>query len=147
LSPPGLETVRPGDASGPLLGGTLTQILASLGTPHAFVPPTGYVLFLDEVGERPYRLDRMVTQLRQSGLLARASAVVVGELPGCDEPGGQPTARATMADVLADFHGPVLIGFPSGHTIGPTLTLPFGVNARVVADRSPRLIVEEAAVS
>ena len=53
----------------PLLGGTLTQLLASLGTPFAFAPPPGYVLFLDEVGERPYRLDRMVTQLRQTGLL------------------------------------------------------------------------------
>jgi muramoyltetrapeptide carboxypeptidase len=147
LTAPGLEAVRPGEASGPLLGGTLTQLLASLGTPHAFSPVMGYVLFLDEVGERPYRLDRMVTQLRQSGLLARASAIVVGELPGCDEPGGHPTSRATMADVLAEFPGPVLIGFPSGHTVGPTITLPFGVSARVVAGPSPRLIVEEAAVS
>ena len=73
-----------------LLGGTLTQLLASLGTPFAFAPPHGYVLFLDEVGERPYRLDRMVTQLRQTGLLARAGAVVIGELPKCDEPGGRP---------------------------------------------------------
>ena len=63
----------PGEARGLLLGGTLTQLLASLGTPFAFAPPPGYVLFLDEVGERPYRLDRMVTQLRQTGLLgARA---------------------------------------------------------------------------
>ena len=68
-----LETIRRGEARGPLLGGTLTQLLASLGTPFAFAPPAGYVLFLDEVGERPYRLDRMVTQLRQTGLLARAS--------------------------------------------------------------------------
>ena len=52
------------------------------------------MLFLDEVGERPYRLDRMVTQLRQTGLLARASAVVIGELPQCDEPAASPTARA-----------------------------------------------------
>jgi muramoyltetrapeptide carboxypeptidase len=105
------------------------------------------VLFLDEVGERPYRLDRMITQMRQSGLLARASAIVVGELPGCDEPAGQPTARGAIADALADFPGPVLIGFPSGHTVGPTVTLPFGVAARVVADSRPRLVIEEGAVS
>ncbi len=97
----------PGEAAGMLLGGTLTQLLASLGTPFAFAPPPGYVLFLDEVGERPYRLDRMVTQLRQTGLLARASAVVIGELPRCDEPSGDPTARAVMADLFADFPGPV----------------------------------------
>ena len=71
LAPPGLEAIAPGEARGMLLGGTLTQLLASLGTPFAFDPPPGYVLFLDEVGERPYRLDRMVTQLRLTGLLAR----------------------------------------------------------------------------
>ena len=146
LSPPGLETIARGEARGMLLGGTLTQVLASIGTPYAFSPPQGYVLFLDEVGERPYRLDRMVTQLQQTGLLAKASAVVIGELPRCDEPSGIPTARAVMADLFKNFPGPVLFGFPSGHTIGPAFTLPFGVMSRVVADTRPRLIVEEAAV-
>jgi muramoyltetrapeptide carboxypeptidase len=147
LTAPGLDVVRPGEGAGVLLGGTLTQLVASLGTPYAFNPPQPHVLFLDEVGERPYRLDRMITQMRQSGLLARASAIVVGELPGCDEPAGQPTARGAIADALADFPGPVLIGFPSGHTVGPTVTLPFGVAARVVADSRPRLVIEEGAVS
>jgi muramoyltetrapeptide carboxypeptidase len=146
LAPPSLDTVRPGEAGGILLGGTITQILASLATPFAFAPPPSFVLFLDEVGERPYRLDRMVTQLRQSGILARATAVVIGELPKCDEPSGDVTARAVMADLFADFPGPVLIGFPSGHTTGPAMTLPFGVQARVVAGRRPRLIIDEAAV-
>jgi len=146
LSAPGLDTLRPGEAAGVLLGGTLTQLLASLATPFAFAPPPGHVLFLDEVGERPYRLDRMVTQLRQTGLLARASAVVIGELPQCDEPSGDPTARAVMADLFADFPGPVVIGFPSGHTAGPSMTLPFGVSCRVIAGNRPRLVIEEAAV-
>ncbi|MCH9032986.1 MAG: hypothetical protein IID42_00600 [Planctomycetes bacterium] len=75
---PGLDTVREGEACGPLLGGTLTQLVASLGTPYAFAPPSGYVLLLDEVGERPYRIDRMLTQLTASGVLARAAAVVCG---------------------------------------------------------------------
>ena len=70
LAPPALETIGRAKPRGLLLGGTLTQLLASLGTPFAFAPPPGYVLFLDEVGERPYRLDRMVTQLRQTGLLS-----------------------------------------------------------------------------
>ena len=146
LTSPALETIRPGEAAGVLLGGTLTQLLASLATPFAFAPPPGYVLFLDEVGERPYRLDRMLTQLRQTSLLARAAAIVIGELPQCDEPNGDPTARAVMADLLADFPGPVLIGFPSGHTAGPAMTLPFGVSCRVVAGNRPRLVIEEAAV-
>ncbi|HJZ71790.1 MAG TPA: hypothetical protein VKE51_08615, partial [Vicinamibacterales bacterium] len=147
LTAPGLESIREGDARGVLLGGTLTQLLASLGTPFAFTPPAGYVLFLDEVGERPYRLDRMVTQLKQAGLLAHASAVVIGELPRCDEPGGDPTARAVMADLFADFPGPVLIGFPSGHTVSPAMTLPFGVRCRVVSAVTPRVVIEEAAVA
>lgn len=143
---PSLETIRSGEAAGPLFGGTLTQLLGSLGTPFPFAPPDQYVLFLDEVGERPYRLDRMVTQLRQTGLLAKARAVVVGELPGCDEQSGEPTARSVMADVLSDFDGPVVIGFPSGHTAGPAMTLPFGVSSRVIASASPALIIEEPAV-
>src|SRR6185503_14008884 len=113
-----------------------TQLLASLGTPFAFNPPPGYVLFLDEVAERPYRLDRMVTQLGQAGLLARASAVVIGQLPKCDEPSG-PTAQTVMANLFADFPGPVVMGFPSGHTTGPAMTLPFGVDCRVVGSDHP----------
>ena len=146
LAPPALEAVRSGEAVGTLLGGTVTQLLASLGTPYAFDPPSGYVLLFDEVGERPFRLDRMVTQLRQAGLLARASAVIIGELPQCDEPSGDPTGRAVVADLLRDFPGPVVIGFPSGHTIGPAMTLPLGVTCRVIADSRPRLVIEEAAV-
>jgi muramoyltetrapeptide carboxypeptidase len=146
LNPPGLETIRAGEARGPLYGGTITQLLASLATPYAFEPPAGCVLFLDEVGERPYRLDRMITQLKQSGILVRAAGIVLGELPRCDEPSGDPTARAVVADLFADFPGPVLIGFPSGHTEGPAMTLPFGVNCRVVTGPRPAVIVDEPAV-
>ena len=146
LTTAAVETIRSGDVTGPLFGGTLAQLVASLGTPFAFSPPQGHVLFLDEVNERPYRLDRMLTQLRQAGVLARAAAVVVGELPGCDEPAGVPTARSVVVDLFNDFPGPVLIGFPSGHTAGPAITLPLGVMCRVVGDRRPRLVIEEAAV-
>jgi muramoyltetrapeptide carboxypeptidase len=146
LATDALEPVRGGEACGPLFGGTMTQLLASIGTPYAFNPPQGHVLFFDEVAERPYRLDRMVTQLRQTGLLARAAAIVVGQLPRCDEPGGDPTARAVMADLLADFPGPVVLGFPSGHTTGPAMTLPLGVACRVIGGPRPRVIIEESAV-
>jgi muramoyltetrapeptide carboxypeptidase len=146
LRPAGLETIRPGEASGMLLGGTLSQLVASLGTPYAFDPPERFVLFVDEVAERPYRIDRMFMQLRLSGLVARASAIVFGELPRCDEPAGEPTVREVAADLLRDFPGPVLAGFPSGHTTGPAWTLPFGVCARVLAGARPALVIEEAAV-
>jgi muramoyltetrapeptide carboxypeptidase len=141
-----LEIVRPGDARGVLLGGTLTQLLASFNTPYAFDPPPGHILFIDEVGERPYRLDRMLTQLRLSGLLSRAAGVIFGELPGCDEPGGNITARDVVRDLMRDFRGPVILGLPSGHTTSPALTLPFGIEATVEAATTPRIVIEEAAV-
>ena len=144
---PCLEALVSGEATGMLVGGTLTQLVASLATPFAFDPPPGCVLFLDEVGERPYRLDRMLTQLRLSGILGRASAVVFGELPRCDEPGGSPGARATVAALMRGFPGPVLFGLPSGHTAGATLTLPLGVRARVLTAPRPAIVVEESAVA
>ena len=146
LCPTGVEILKRGEARGVLLGGTLTQLLASLATPFAFTPPDGYVLFLDDVGERPYRIDRMLTQLRQAGLLAAAAAVVCAEFPACRDDAGR-DARSVIAALLADFPGPVLFGFPSGHTAGPTLTLPLGVTVTVTARRRPGLLVEEAAVA
>jgi muramoyltetrapeptide carboxypeptidase len=147
ITHPQVEVLRAGEAAGLLVGGTLTQLLGSLGTPYAFDPPAGHILFIDEVAERPYRIDRMLTQLRLSGLLARASGLVFGELPRCDEPGDAgPAIKAVVRDLLADFPGPVLFGLPSGHTSGACITLPFGVRARVVTAPSPGLIIEEAAV-
>jgi muramoyltetrapeptide carboxypeptidase len=147
IAHPQMETLKSGEAGGMLTGGTITQLAGSLGTPFAFCPPAGCVLFLDEVAERPYRVDRLLVQLRLAGILARASAIVFGELPRCDEPGGSETARSMARSVLKDFHGPILYGLPSGHTDGATLTLPFGVRARVVAGPRPVVIVEESAVS
>ena len=146
ITHPRLEVIKAGEATGMLVGGTLTKLTSSLGTPYAFSPPAGCVLFLDEVAERPYRLDRMLTQLRLAGVLDRAAAVVFGVMPGCDEPGGVPTARDVVAGLLAHFPGPVLYGLPSGHTDEATLTLPFGVRARVTTGARPELFIEEAAV-
>ena len=147
LRPSGLEVIRSGIAAGRLYGGTLTVLAASLGTPYAFHPADRYVLFIEDHSERPYRLDRMLTQLRLGGVLGAAVAIIVGELPRCDEPGGDPTARETIADVLRDFPGPVLFGFPSGHTTGPAITLPLGVRVRVIADSHPHVVIEESAVA
>jgi muramoyltetrapeptide carboxypeptidase len=146
IVPPALEVWRGGEASGVLVGGTMTQLAASLGTPWAFDPPKGCVLFFDEVNERPYRLDRLLTQLGQAGILGRASAIVFNELPGCDEPGGDLRGADAVRRVLADFPGPVVAGFPSGHTPGATVTLPFGVRATVVARGRAALVIEEPAV-
>jgi muramoyltetrapeptide carboxypeptidase len=146
LAPLRLEIWREGEASGVLVGGTITQLAASLGTPYAFDPPPGCVLFFDEVNERPYRLDRLLTQLIQAGIIARAAAIVFNELPGCDEPGGLVRGADAVRRVLANFTGPMLAGFPSGHTPGATMTLPFGVHATVIASGRPELVIQHAAV-
>jgi muramoyltetrapeptide carboxypeptidase len=146
LIPDGLLVLRPGETAGRLFGGTLTQLVASLGTPYAFDPPKGCVLFIEEVNERPYRLDRMLTQLRLSGILSRASGIVFGEMRGCDEPGGEWTARDTLNELMHDFPGPVIFGFPSGHTTGPCWTLPLGVRIRLLTHPHPGIVVEESPV-
>jgi muramoyltetrapeptide carboxypeptidase len=149
LAPEGLEVIQPGTATGALVGGTLTQLLASFETPYAFRPTAPHVLFLDEVGERPYRLHRMLTQLRLSGHMALAAALVFGQMPRCDEPGGGVTARDVVRDSVMGFRGPVLFGFPSGHTTTPLLSLPLGVSTTVMAEPAgpPRLVIEEAAAA
>ncbi len=146
LSPDGLAVIRGGEAVGPLFGGTLTQLTASLGTPYAFDPPAGCVLFLEDVNERPYKLDRMLTQLRLAGILSRACALVFGEMRGCDEGDGPPCAVDVIRAFAQEFPRPVISGFPSGHTTGPCWTLPLGVRVRVVTAPRPALIVEESPV-
>jgi muramoyltetrapeptide carboxypeptidase len=146
LKPAQLETLRHGTATGILTGGTLTQLMASMGTPWAFHPPHGCVLFIEDIGERPYRIHRMLTQAAQAGVFVHAAAVVFGEFPGCDEPGGDPAIRDVLRDFMKDFGGPVLFNFPSGHTGGPTWTLPFGVNVEIAGGPAPVVRILEAAV-
>jgi muramoyltetrapeptide carboxypeptidase len=145
LRPPG-EALVEGEARGCVFGGNLTQLAASLGTPFAFDPPPASILLLEDVNERPYRLDRLWTQLRLAGVIERASAIVFGDFPGCDEPGGEALARDVLADLVRGFQGPVLFGLPIGHTPGPALTIPLGVRACVRTRPVPALIIEEAAV-
>lgn len=146
LSPEGLTVLREGEARGPLFGGTITQLVASLGTPFAFDPPDGCMLFLEDVSERPYRIDRMLTQLSLSGVLARARALVFGEMRGCDEPGASVTALDAIRRATRHFTGPIVAGFPSGHTSGPMWTLPLGVTVAISTRPQPVLVVEEAPV-
>lgn len=145
---PHAEVLMPGaDAVGPILGGTLSMLAASLGTPYEFDPPDGFILYLDEVAERPYRLDRMLTQLKFARIISRAKGIVCSGMRDCDEPNGGPAARDVLRDVLHGFTGPVIYGVTSGHDAGEVVSIPFGVRARVTASPSARLVIEEAAAS
>ena len=146
MEPAGLTALREGEASGPMYGGTLTQLAASLGTPYAFDPPDGCLLFLEDVNERPYKIDRLLTQLRLSGILSRARGLVFGEMRGCDEPDEGLTARDAIQGCLEGFDVPTLMGFPSGHTTGPCWSLPLGVRVRMTTSPRPAIVVEESPV-
>ena len=83
----------------------------------------------------------------KAGFFAHARAIVLGEFPGCNEPGGDHDIRDVLREFFtAGFRGPVLFNFPSGHTAGATWTLPFGVKAEVVTQPSPAVRILEAAV-
>ena len=146
LAPDDVAVVHEGEAAGPMFGGTITQLVGSLGTPFAFAPPDGSVLFLEDVNERPFRVDRTLTQLRHSGILGRARALVFGEMRGCGDDRGGPSVEDVIHAATADFPGPVLRGFPSGHTTGPSWTPPLGVRVRVRTTPRPVVIVEESPV-
>jgi len=124
------EVIRPGVAEGVLAGGCLAIVTAMLGTPHA-IDTRGRLLFLEDVNERPFRVDRMLTHLRQAGAFDDVAGVIFGEMVGCCGPGDDAvTVRDVVAEAFADAPFPVTFGLPSGHGVG-TLTLPLGVRARM----------------
>jgi muramoyltetrapeptide carboxypeptidase len=127
------EALAPGIAEGRLVGGCLSSLVALLGTPYA-VETDGAVLFLEDVAERPYRIDRMLTQLRLAGKLDRVAAVVLGSFANCDGRHADDLASAVFHDVFAAAPFPVVAGFPAGH-LSENLPLVLGVPVRVDADR------------
>ncbi len=139
--------IRPGRARGRLAGGCLSVLVTTLGTPWAS-DLEGTVLFLEDVYEWPYRLDRLLTQLRQSGVLDRVAGVVFGTMETCREAEGVSPVDV-VRDAFADAPYPVALGLPSGHAIAETqvenLALPLGVAVELDADAG-RLVALEPAV-
>ena len=110
----GLERWRGTSAEGTLVGGNLAVLAALVGTP--FAPPLdGSLLLLEDVGERPYRLDRMLTTLRQAGWLERVAGVVVGDLERCHSGADGVEARDVFLERLGSLPIPVVAGAPVGH--------------------------------
>jgi muramoyltetrapeptide carboxypeptidase len=144
-----VDIVRRGVAEGRLIGGNLSVLVATLGTP--IQPPfRGRILFLEDVGERPYRLDRMLTHLLNAGLLQQVAGIAVGLNVDCEDPLAAKAKeyRQSSADVwqerLKPLGVPVVIGLPFGHQPF-NVTLPVGIRARLDANRGD-LIITEAAV-
>lgn len=121
-----------GRAEGPIVGGNLATLVASLGTPWE-IETEGSILVFEDVGERPYRIDRMLQQLLAAGKLEGLRGVGVGHLVDC-EPAkqGYPSALDVILEVVSTLGVPVVAGLPTGHAT-PNLPWPFGVRATLDA--------------
>jgi muramoyltetrapeptide carboxypeptidase len=115
----------PGVASGTVLGGNLSMLAATLGTPD-FPDLSGAVLVLEDVGEAPYKVDRMLTQLRRARVLSEVAGVAVGQFTDCGSPDSALSVVEVLVDRLGDLGVPVLGGLPIGHGPGQR-AVPLGV--------------------
>ncbi len=134
--------LHPGRAAGRLLGGNLTLLAATTGTPWE-LDTTGCLLLLEDVGESPYRLDRCLTQLRLAGKLQAAAGFLIGELIACEGPPGSPSPLEVVAERLVPLGKPCLANLPLGHG-RLHLTLPLGVQGLLDADAGEVRVMESA---
>jgi muramoyltetrapeptide carboxypeptidase len=142
-----VKSLVAGEAEGILYGGCLSILVASLGTPYE-IETGDTILFLEDVGTKPYQVDRMLMHLKYAGKLEGIRGIVFGEMLDCVQPGGQ---NYSLEDVILRVVGnlgiPVAFGLPSGHVHSGNVTLPFGVRARLRGDEtSATLSVLESAV-
>ena len=146
----GLRTVHPGSAHGRLMGGNLTLIGSLMGTPYE-IDTRGAILFTEEIGEQPYRIDRILTQLRLAGKLSDSAGVLFGECISCDSgscaPEFTPTlsVRQVLDEIVGKLSAPSMAGLVIGHS-EDQLTIPLGVQATLDATRC-QLTIDESAVS
>lgn len=134
-NPPGYprRALSPGCATGRLVGGNLSLISASLGTPDAF-DFDGALLFLEDVDEKTYAVDRLLTHLRRAGVFDRCAGVLLGDFSNCEKRRPDDfSLPEVLLDAFAGFGKPVLAGIRCGHC-DPKMTLPLGILCRMDAD-------------
>lgn len=140
------RTLRPGVADGPLTGGTLSLLTASLGTPYE-VETAGRIVFLEDVDEEPYRVDRMLAQCVAAGKLADAAGIAIGIFTGAEVRNSPGRRSLTLAQVFADhllpLKRPMITNVAVGH-VPDQVTLPYGVRAHLDATRRTLEVLEPA---
>ena len=122
-----------------MLGGCLSVVVTTLGTPYE-IDTTGKMLFLEDIGEKPYRVERMLTHLKMAGKLERLAGLVFGDFTQCNGEG----TRNVREIICELFHGapyPVVMGIPAGHG-RENLALPFGVKMALDADVGTLSLIE-----
>ena len=135
------ETLVPGTAEGPLCGGCLSLVAATLGTPYQ-IETAGKLLLIEDIGEAPHRIERFLVQFAEAGLLAAAAGFVVGSATDADDSKTVPM-RQLWSDLLVPFGKPAVQGFPFGH-VSRNYALPLGVRARLDADAKTLALLEAA---
>jgi muramoyltetrapeptide carboxypeptidase len=142
----GGSTLCKGSARGVLLGGCLTLVESTLGTPWE-LDTRGAILILEDRGMKPYQVDRVLTHLRQAGKFRGVRGIVLGEFPeSAPTVAGSPTVRDVVRRILGELEIPIVWGARIGHTARPMLTIPLGVRARLNAHKSGSLEILEPAV-
>jgi muramoyltetrapeptide carboxypeptidase len=144
---PQLESWKPGIAEGVLAGGCLSIVTASIGTPYE-IKTEGKILFLEDQGEPPYRLDRMLTHLRLSGKLKGISGLLLGDFIDCDPVQGDKngfTAKQVLKNILEDLDVPIMAGFPAGHG-NANWALPLGLKVRLDTDSHTLEFLDSAVI-
>jgi muramoyltetrapeptide carboxypeptidase len=144
----GLRVLQPGVTEGVLLGGCISILAQSLGTPYAGRVEDG-ILFLEDIETKPYQWDRILLHLRYAGLLDSARGIVFGNMTQCVAAEEFEFLERAILHSLRDFKGPIAIGLRCGHVSAPNITLPLNVRVRLDLSRaeSPRLQFLEAAVT
>jgi muramoyltetrapeptide carboxypeptidase len=127
---------------GVLLGGCLTLVEASLGTPWE-LDTKGAILILEDRGMKPYQVDRALLHLKQAKKLDGVAGVILGEFPECDPPAGGESVKDVARRILSPLRVPLVWGAPIGHTQRAALTIPLGVRARLLTIGSARLDILE----
>lgn len=135
-----LTTVEPGIAHGRLLGGNLSMIAATMGTPYE-IDSEGVILFIEDINEPLYRIDRLLTHLRLAGTLKKLRGVLVGDVAGVDGPALERLLKQTFEPLRI----PVLSGWRSGHC-NPNLTLPMGALVRLDADNKELMLEQDVVI-
>lgn len=140
------QTLHSGQAEGRILGGCLTLVQTSLGTPWE-LDTDGAIVVLEDTHMKPYQVDRALTHLKQAGKFRNIRGIVLGDFPNCEPPvSGSPTVGWVCEQILTPLGVPVIYGAPIGHTNRPMLTLPLGVKAKLDASGEGKLEILEAAV-
>lgn len=132
----GNHTHVPGVAEGPLVGGNLSVLAALAGTPY-FPRLDGAVVLLEDVGERPYKLDRLWTQLRLEGSFTRCAGIVLGDFTECEERNADYTSTDVIADLAQALGKPCLAGLPIGHG---AVNMPVVLGARARLDATAQTL-------